>query len=299
VQLNVEHGKLRSDVGIVRAYGEEHPEAWVDLRFENEPSVRIVALFTGDELHVHDEALHNLVAHPDQLELRWSPYPRTRLEEIEAEIRRLATSGESGTVKQWGLGQGVVNVVLRASEELLAADLHERYGDALELAVGFFRYPEKTPRYPLMKPPGERPPLLPAEVAEVSTPEGLTVDSGNDLLSALLTHNNTAEELVVETNGQVTARVVDPETGEPVGGFTGAQHLPRILFRIAPSESRDIPLLIGTASFVQRLGYALPPGRWSIETTLRITNHGAFRTPLLPERAGRKDDQGHQGHRHA
>jgi hypothetical protein len=37
--------------------------------------------------------------------------------------------------------------------------------------------------------------------------------------------------------------VVDPRTGEKVGGFAGAQTLPLIIFRIGPDQSERIPLL--------------------------------------------------------
>jgi hypothetical protein len=282
VQLNFEHGKLRHDVEVVRAYGEAHPDAWVGLRFENEPSVRIIALFVGDDLRPHEDALRHLVEHPDQLELRSSPYSLIRLEEIRADIHSFATSTEAGRFKGWGVGQGTVNVQLRASEEPLAAELHERYGGAVNLTVGSFRYPAMTPLYPRMETWGKQAPLLSADVADVSIPEGLTIESGEDLMSLLLIYNNTDQELVIETNGQVTARVVDPQTGEYVGGFTGAQHLPLIRFRILPGESVDIPLLIGTASSVPELGYAIPPGQWSIEVTLQTSDHGAFRSPPLP-----------------
>ena len=281
-QLSFEQGKLRNDVATVRAYGEAHPDTWVALRFENEPSVRIVALFVGDDLRPHEEALRQLVEHPDQLELRSSPYPLAHLEAIRDEIHALATSLESGTFKMWGVGQGMVNVQLRASEEPLAAELHDRYGGAVDLTVGSFRYPAMTPLYPRVETWGKQAPLLSADVADVSVPKGLTIGSGEDLMSVLLTHNNTDQELVIKTNGQVTARVVDPQTGDYVGGFTGAQHMPLIPFRIPPGESVDIPLLIGTASSVPELGYAIPPGQWSIEVTLGISDQGAFRTPLLP-----------------
>jgi hypothetical protein len=282
MQLNVEHGKLRHDVDVVRGYGEAHPDAWVGLRFENEPSVRIVALFVGDDLRPHEGALRELVEHPDQLELRPSRYLLTRLEEIRVDIHALATSGESGRFKQWGIGQGTVNVQLRASEEPLAAELHERYGRAVDLTVGLYPYPDLPPFHSLLEPPGAPTPLLPPDLAAVSVPSGLTIRSGEDLISVLLTHNHTDDELVVETNGQVTARVMDPETGRCVGGFTGAQHVPLIRFRVAPHTGVDVPMLIGTASFVPELGYAVPPGMWSIEVNLRITDHGRFRTPLLP-----------------
>jgi len=62
------------------------------------------------------------------------------------------------------------------------------------------------------------------------------------------------------TGTGAVAVVADPQTGEAVGGFSGAQHLPLIIFRVAPGESGRVPLLIGTASFTPRLGYTAHPG---------------------------------------
>ena len=282
IQLSFEQGKLRHDVDVVRAYGEAHPEAWVGLRYENEPSVRIVALFTGNELLAHEQALRQLVEHPDQLELHWSPFPLVDLDAIRSEIHTLATFTERGSFKNWGVGQGVVIVGLKANNEPLAAELKRRYGDAVDLTVGYFRYPDMVPLHPQIRLPGVEPPTLPPELATVSLPERVTVGSGDELMSVLTLQNNTTDELVAETNGQVTARVLDPRTSEEVGGFWGAQHMPAVPFRVPPNGSAEIPLLIGTTSFVERLGYAIPPGGWLLDAGLRIRDHGGFRTPVLP-----------------
>jgi hypothetical protein len=42
------------------------------------------------------------------------------------------------------------------------------------------------------------------------------------------------------------------------GGFSGFQTLPLVVFRVAPGQTGRVPLLIGTASFTPRLGYAVP-----------------------------------------
>jgi hypothetical protein len=47
---------LRGDFEIVARYGEEHPGAWAGAWWDNEPTVRIVAAFTGDAAS-HDAAL--------------------------------------------------------------------------------------------------------------------------------------------------------------------------------------------------------------------------------------------------
>ena len=64
--------------------------------------------------------------------------------------------------------------------------------------------------------------------------------------------------------------MVDLTTGEVVGGFSGAQALPLIIVRIPPGHAQQIPLLIGTASFSPRLGYAVPAGEWGIRATVTV-----------------------------
>lgn len=117
--------------------------------------------------------------------------------------------------------------------------------------------------------------------------DGLAVvSSGQTLRHSLLLGNRTGRELQIATNGQVTATVVDPETGEVVGGFSGAQGLPLIIFRIAPAQTGRVPLLIGTASFTPRLGYTVPAGSWGIQATLTVgpdpRGSPRRRTPVLP-----------------
>jgi hypothetical protein len=121
-------------------------------------------------------------------------------------------------------------------------------------------------------------------VAELDGPA--TVRSGHTLRHGLLLRNLTTAELQIATNGQVTAAVVDPQTGEVVGGFSGAQTLPLIVFRVAPGQSGRVPLLIATASFIPRLGYTVPAGLWGIQATLVLgpgpRDSPRRRTPVLP-----------------
>ena len=54
------------------------------------------------------------------------------------------------------------------------------------------------------------------------------VCSGHTLRHHLTVHNLPSSELQIATNGHVTAVVVDPQTGEVMGGYSGAQALPLI-----------------------------------------------------------------------
>jgi hypothetical protein len=122
----------------------------------------------------------------------------------------------------------------------------------------------------------------------------IIVSSGHTVRGALRIHNLRADTIVICTNGQVTAQVVDPRSRAVVGGFAGGQILPGVYFRAAPGETVVVPVLVGTASLLPELGYAVPAGEWAIRATLELaddsgegwqrslTERRRLRTPLLP-----------------
>jgi hypothetical protein len=263
-----------------------HPEAWVGLRFENEPSVRIVALFAGPDLSLHKDALQRMVSYPDQLELRPSPWPRARLNAIRDEVRHMATSGEMGLFSGWGgTDRGRLEVSLRADGEAVAAQLKERYGDAIDITVGFLHYPDcqfsGSVGQLLANSFRQRPEVL-CDPLRVTLEDPLEVRSGANSRSSIRLINDGPVEIVVKTNGQATAVVIDPETGDVVGGYSGAQTLPLVGFSAPAGDSVVIPVFVGTASTVPRLGYSVPPGQWALEIGLAFTDNRRFRTPPLP-----------------
>jgi hypothetical protein len=167
----------------------------------------------------------------------------------------------------------------------IAKELHQQFGDDIELTVGTLPYPSgrQPPRLPVTGPPADL--VDPHEItAELDGPA--VVRSGRTLRHGLLLRNHTGRDLQIATNGQVTAAVVDPHTGEVVGGYAGWQTLPLIIFRVAPGQTERVPLLIGTASCTPRLGYTIPPGDWGIQATLTLGPHPrdspSRRTPILP-----------------
>jgi hypothetical protein len=284
-EISLAQGELRADVNVVRAYGEAHPESWVELRYENEPTVRIVALFAGDDLETHRSALRRLVTHPDRVEVRPSPWTLVRLEEIRGEIQEVARSSAPGLFSGWGIGRDTVTVSLRADGEAVATRLRERYGDAVDLTIGYLHFPDcavpESVRLHLAKAQRAKPSLLPGELhADVG--EVLTVESGANIRSTMRLGNDGDHDVVAETNSHIVAVVVDPETNETVGGYSGAQIMPLVRFRAPAGGSIEIPLLVGTASSVPRLGYAVPPGQWAIEVVLALGSDGVFRAPPLP-----------------
>lgn len=166
-----------------------------------------------------------------------------------------------------------------------AEALHRQFGNNVDLTVGALPYP-----------PGREPPPrpVPRELVDLLDPHEMRAEldspaivrSGNTLTHGLLLANLTSQELQIATNGHLTADVVDPQTGETVGGFSGPQRLPLIRFQVPPGQTRRIPLLIGTDSIAPQLGYAIPAGNWGLQITLTLgpnpIESPRRRTPTLP-----------------
>jgi hypothetical protein len=168
----------------------------------------------------------------------------------------------------------------------VAEELHRQFGDDVELTVGALPYP---PGRPTSRPPGGPPAdLLDPDETTAGLDGPAVVSSGHTLRHGLLLRNRAGRDLQIATNGQVTAVVVDPHTGEVVGGYAGFQQLPLIIFRVAPGQTERIPLLIGTAGCTPRLGYAIPPGDWGIQATLTLVPHHDAEGHLGPRDAHRQ-----------
>ncbi|HEX2319074.1 MAG TPA: hypothetical protein VHJ18_08850 [Streptosporangiaceae bacterium] len=177
------------------------------------------------------------------------------------------------------------NIRLAAWASATAQDLYRQFGDDVDLTVGALPYPPGGPAPP--RPTAGEPAALldPQELtAELDGPA--IVRSGESVGHGLLLTNLTQQHVQIETNGHVTADVVDPNTGEVIGGSSGPQLLPLIVFRVEPGQTERIPLLIGTDSIAPQLGYTIPPGNWGLQVTFTLGPHPRDspnrRTPILP-----------------
>jgi hypothetical protein len=216
------HAALRQDVEAIRLYGQAHPESWTGLRFENEPRVRIVASFVGD-LERHDSELRRLLPHPDRLVLEQSRWSKSQLDDIASEIhstlrQRQAMTGRP-VMARLGVGIDVVSVGLQADQEEVAEELAQRYGDAVELAVGAFGFPMGRERSQPRSPRGPNPKIVEIKGLEVRLhPERRVFEVGDRGQADLVVRNVSTHHVGRFHCGQPLLAVLVDESGQVLGG---------------------------------------------------------------------------------
>ena len=265
---------LRGDFELIAGYGEEHPGAWTGAWFDNEPTVRIVAAFTGDAAR-HDAALRPRLRYPDRLVVESRQLSLCGLRRVRQEIER-ALEQRAAEAGRWiltsiGEGAGVICVALRADQETLASELADRYGSAVELRVGWFSFPDRRRSHP-------RPPAGTAALQE-QTFEGLemSVEAGQKVLEVgddghgrPVLRNSGSERIGPLGSGQPLAGSLLNASLEAVGGYGGWIAGTGLIMDLAPGRSASIPVIYGTASTREDLGYVVPPGRYWLQVQMRF-----------------------------
>jgi hypothetical protein len=287
-EVELEHHKLRADLNKVRADGEAHTD-WVSVKFENDPPIRVVVLFSGDRVAEHAAALRALVAHPDRLDVRWSTWSLAHLELIRSEVRELFVT-RPGQVKGLGIGWGIVHVSLRADQERLASQLLARYGDAVSLILGAFPYPPDRPRTSRDK-MVEDAIATPVPAREAMRVPGLelsleldavTVVAGQDGTGRIVLCNVGDTRVDLSSEQPLTGDVVDPRSEQIVARYTGLIAGTGLRIALAPGEVTQIILLFSTASTRLELGYTVPPGQYLVHTSVPVHDHGIRRVLPVP-----------------
>jgi hypothetical protein len=269
---------LRGDFEIVASYGEEHPGAWAGAWWDNEPAVRIVAAFTGDAAS-HDAALRPRLRHPGRLVVESSQHSLSDLRRVREEIERTLLQRQAQTGRRIlasvGIGKAVISVGLRADQEHVASELASRYGSAVELRVGFFDFPERRRSRP-------RPPATPAPSPGEQAFEGLemsvevdqgVLEAGDDGHGRLVLRNSSPERIGPLGTGQPLVGSLLNSSLETVGGYSGAVAGTGRFIDLAPGASASLPVIFGTASTREDLGYVLPPGRYWLRVQMHL-HHG-------------------------
>lgn len=275
--VELEQGALLPDIDAVRNYGNCHPDAWVTLKFERNESNRmvVVALFSGNEVEVHEAALRQLVPHPNQLEVRRSRYSGSYLGQILKDVEEMSRGVHEGAFSGWGPGWDYVQVRLHADREALAAELSNRYGDAIRLRVGHMNYPlgqaTNTESGSRRLRPSTQPISIPnIEVWLEFTPSHVSV--GDNGRGQIVLHNTGSEPVDIHSGRPLVGVVLEPSTGEVVGSGSQAIAGTGWGLLLEAGMEASIDMVYGTASVRPELGCALPPGQYLVRTEVPI--HG-------------------------
>lgn len=164
-----------------------------------------------------------------------------------------------------------LSVELAAWASDIAASLYEKYGDEIDLRVGAMPFPNTGYR------PDPRLTQLDGSPAEsiglaVELAAPLTVRTGRSTTGRAQVINHSTDTRVLMTNGRLQAVVIRTD-GSVVGRYTGAQTMALVMFTVEPDERQEVPVLVGTDSVVPELGYAVPPGSWSIVVEIPTAGH--------------------------
>ncbi|MEU4198283.1 hypothetical protein AB0E69_40750 [Kribbella sp. NPDC026611] len=157
----------------------------------------------------------------------------------------------------------------------IAAALDARYETFVELRVGAMTFPERQLFVRAYVPR----PAYGLDGIEVELLGPLAVRSGWSAQADVLVTNRGDDEQVLLSNGALGSLLVD-SSAAVVGRFVGPQPLVRVGHPVEAHGSRPVPVLIGTASLVPELGYAVPPGQWGLLVGLGTENGSRWSAPL-------------------
>jgi len=189
---------------------------------------------------------------------------------------------------------GPGRIQLRAPFAELAAELHDQYGDALEITVGNKPFPpEKI---------GRREPVpvpVPVPVPTVVVP-GLrltvvldepTVAAGEDV-HGRVGFVNEGTDLVEGMTGVLAGGVCRHGDNFMAGAFTGAVVAIGYTVRLEPGQRKELGLIVGTASCLPDTSYVVSAGPYEVIATVPFRQADTAPGDQSPSRCPRRANHG-------
>jgi hypothetical protein len=128
------------------------------------------------------------------------------------------------------------------------------------------------------------------------------LEAGDDGHGRLVLRNSSPERIGPLLTGQPLAGSLLNSSLETVGGYSGAVVGTGRFIDLAPGASASLPVIFGTASTREDLGYVVPPGRYWLRVQMHLHHRrGAPQTnapaaplmqiTIIPRDQEPKDDQ--------
>jgi hypothetical protein len=256
---------LRHDVRVLQSYGNLHPESFTGLRIDGS---RIRMAF-ADDLEQHRTAISTTLRNPDALTLEEALYSREELQSIRAEIAGAWRDDPRQPLMGDGVGYSTASVHLRPPFARLAQELHRQYGEALEITIGFKRFP---PQAALMLTN-----YAAAPQETLSTPHiGFHIElnenvvaAGDDVRGQVWLTNKGVDPIKIDSGSAAAGGIRRPDSDQMSGWFSGPLAGVGVTFRLAPKERGAIALVVGTASCEPTDLYVPSPGLYEVVARIR------------------------------
>lgn len=259
----------------VRDYVAGFPEVFGGIRADGE---LVVAAFTAD-LDEHLQGLQASVEHPELVRVEQARYSAAKLtDDIRAIRRRLADDPRR---PEQGGGPGFIK--LRAPFADLAAELHDEYGDALEITVGAKPFPPE--KIGALQPVPIPTPTVTVPGLELAvTVDEATVVAGENARGKVV-FTNRGRRRLEGTTGILTGGVRREGEEHMAGAFVGGVAAIGRTVSLEPGASQELGLIIGTASCLPDTSYVVPPGRYEVVAAVPFNQGGhAANGPSPPRR---------------
>jgi hypothetical protein len=173
-------------------------------------------------------------------------------------IRAVINSRAEGELSSLGLGNGTVDVGLRADAGDLAKQIVDAYGDRVIVTVGFFGYPDPAPVSNACPIAG----ILadPGSLRATLEMAGTQIASGATFAPTIRIATVGSARVALETSSGLQTYLFQPGDTRPIGTIDLASVGTGLETSVEPGRSVTIPGSGGTASCDIALGYTLPPG---------------------------------------
>jgi hypothetical protein len=210
---------IENNLGTVRVYGESQPDTYSAVKAEwakqgNDPSSDfsgvVVVAFT-DRLQQHADALAKLVARPETVVVCKGRTTDTEMRTIMRELAPKLTG-----VGGYGAQFDVISVSLPGTQEQLAKELFDSYGNKIRIALGWFTYPDRTK----VRDCGVVPPTVSSKLLGLKKGTTVRAKSGESYIRFKVQFT-TASTGVVDFFGGVDAVIAKPGSNVIVARMSG------------------------------------------------------------------------------
>lgn len=266
IEIVKAQSNLATTIAQVQQYATTQPATFGELRFGGPFNGVVVVSFTSD-LATHAAALSTIVDVPNGVVV----CPAT-----EAASTKLALANEliqringAFTTASLTPQTGPPVIMLKANRRALAEALVHDYGSRVKVFLGEFGYPDPAVARDSANlapmPCGTVPKAGPSSAAlRWTVPKLLRTDSGGDITTQVTMRNASKRPVTFDSGDPITGVVTAVGSNVILARFNGAIAGIGFGATLRPGERATVNGLASTASCDITLGYALPPGRYSV-----------------------------------